>query len=80
MFVTCYQNIGVGYNPQNQIILARNIKCTYRSITFYCDNGHAHEAFENWEKEGAPDVKKRNWNITGWNGPALIFTIKILVA
>ena len=23
MFVTCYQNIGVGYNPQNQIILPR---------------------------------------------------------
>ena len=41
MFVTCYQNIGVGYNPQNQIILARITNAHInQSFFFHCELEH----------------------------------------
>ena len=43
MFVTCYQNIGVGYNPQNQIILPR-ITNGHINHFFYCELEHEWEA------------------------------------
>ena len=50
MFVTCYQNIGVGYNPQNQIILARITNAHINQLFFIVKSTNL--AMKNDRKEG----------------------------